>query len=115
MTTPTVKPTQADRKAAWPFRPGCYKDNPTTRHNWNDGVYDKIDVIQAFAAHAAPLLARIEELEAMVRRFAKCRSCKDGIASAVINDAPRNYTCLVCNGDGLHSDARALLAKGAKT
>lgn len=51
----------------------------------------------------------VERLKDLVRRFGKCFSCKDGIASAVINDEPRNYTCLVCGGDGLHPDARAIL------
>lgn len=41
---------QADRVAAWPYRPSCYKDSPDTAARWNDGVYDRANpVIQAFA------------------------------------------------------------------
>ena len=47
-----VEVTGADREAAWPFRPSCYKDNTLTREKWNDGVYDAVaPCIQAFARH----------------------------------------------------------------
>ena len=46
-----VEVTQEDREAAWPLRPSCYRDDAKTRHNWMDGVYDKLREIQAFARH----------------------------------------------------------------
>lgn len=43
--------TKEDRAAAWPHRPSCYKDDINTNVNWRDGIYDRLDVIQAFARH----------------------------------------------------------------
>lgn len=42
--------TPEDRAAAWPHRPACY-DGKADKWKWDDGVYDKCDVIQAFARH----------------------------------------------------------------
>ena len=44
-----VEVNQSDREAAWPHRPSCYK--PADKWKWDDGIFDKCDVIQAFARH----------------------------------------------------------------
>ena len=51
--TDTPKVTQADREAAWPFRPACYtKDDKAA---WMAGRYDNLlgpkKLLQAFARH----------------------------------------------------------------
>lgn len=69
-------------------------------------LFDRLIAALSRQPYPAP---EVERLKDLVRRFGKCFSCKDGIASAIINDEPRNYTCLVCGGDGLHPDARAAL------
>ena len=76
----TVEVIQSDRDAGWPLRPHCYRNDPRTRHNWNEGVYDKLDLLQTLArhrlAHSSPpasdvvdaasfLIDRLNELEWM--------------------------------------------------
>lgn len=69
---------QADRDGAWPFRPSCYKSDAKTRHNWNEGVYDKLDLVQAFARHRlASTTAQSDGGEREVRIIALGRVAQD--------------------------------------
>ena len=68
MTTDATQVTQADREAAWPFRPVFFDDHKITRARWDAGAYDHLSPIQAFARHrittTASLSAQVEALTA---------------------------------------------------
>lgn len=81
--TKTVEVTQADRDAAWPHRPSCYKDDPVTGHNWRTGVYDKLSVVQAFARHrlASQSLSTDEEVASALSPAMMLESVESGVWS----------------------------------
>lgn len=68
---------QADREAAWPFRPSCY-----TRHDyarWIGGAYDGVEPIIAFARHR---IAGFKEAQEAAVKVANDRAaiCADAVA-----------------------------------
>lgn len=64
MTTTDTEVTQADRAAAWRYRPACYKHYDETK--WMNGHYDNAaPVIKAFARHRTLTPAQADVHEAV--------------------------------------------------
>jgi hypothetical protein len=74
-TTDTCEVIEADREAAWPFRPSCFKAHDESA--WKSGRYDKTPVIVAFARHRQAHTPDAVE-SSMVRLVAKL------IAAAIV-------------------------------
>lgn len=66
-----IEITDEDREAAWPCRPWHMTDTVATCSAWNEGEYDHLKVIQAFARHR--IAARNRALEDVERA---CRAAQ---------------------------------------
>lgn len=65
MQNNSIAVTKADRLVAWRYRPDCYQGNETYT-KWMKGLYDKIPLLQSFAAHrTAAIQQQATEIETL--------------------------------------------------